>query len=96
MISKWLRLLRPKFETTQRNLFFKKSFLEGNLSQVSKMPNVARLQVHMHKLSSHLGSLGPGCVFYLQNRWKETSAQTISKFKLLPNLFIAQTNNGVQ
>lgn len=66
MISKWLRLLRPKFETTQRNLFFKKSFLEGNLSQVSKMPNAARLQVHMHKLSSHLGSLGPGCVFYLK------------------------------
>lgn len=68
MISKLLRLLRPKFETTQRNLFFKKSFLEGNLSQVSKMPNVARLQVHMHKLSSHLGNLGPGRVFYLQNR----------------------------
>lgn len=54
-------------------LVFFKCVLEGNLSRVSKIPPFASLQVHMNKLSSHFASFGPGCVFYLQSRWKETT-----------------------
>lgn len=46
IISKLLRLLRPKFETTQRNLCFKKCTLQGYLSPISKMPDHTHANSH--------------------------------------------------
>lgn len=56
------------------------------------MPDVAHLQVDMHKFTGEFGNFGPGSVSYLQNR--EMKGDTSSNL-LLSNHLTAQTNSGV-
>lgn len=66
IISKLFRLLRSKFETTQRNLYFKKHILEGCLSPPSLKCLITHRQIHVLKLPSSFGSFAPGfCCFLL-------------------------------
>lgn len=83
IISKLLRLLRPKFETTQRNLHFKKCILEGCLS-----PCLCNAWLHTCKFTHSnsqviLQVLDLGVFSACQI---EVSAQIASKFKFLPYL----------
>lgn len=63
IISKLLRLLWPKFETTQRNLCFEKYILKGCLP-LPQMPDYTHANSVL-KLPSNFGCFGPGCVFYM-------------------------------
>lgn len=64
IIAKLLRLLRPKFGATQRNLCFKNT-LWRDASPPFLRCLITHMQIHTLKLSSNFGSFGPGCVFYV-------------------------------